>query len=148
MLMISLTKVLWESLKDSIHSKEMAMCCASQRIIQLIRTLNMQNSKEINITKQGHRPLAFAKMVEMTAGSNNHSMLKKSHTGTIFWKGNPNNQVPWVHITKLGTVACRKRLLLDSIIHHLEWHTAQTGRLLQVMVIFWLINWEDNHVRV
>ena len=96
--------------------------------------LNMQNSKEINNTKQGLMPLAFAKMVEMIVESKDNLMLKKIHTGTTYWKGNPNNQVPWVLIMKLGTVACRTRLLLDSKIHHLEWHTVQTEQLLQVMV--------------
>ena len=44
----------------------------------------MQNSKEINNTKQGLRPLAFAKMVEMIVESKDHLMLKKIHTGTTY----------------------------------------------------------------
>ena len=44
----------------------------------------MQNSKEINSTKQGLMPLAFAKMAEMTVESKDHLMLKKIRTGTIF----------------------------------------------------------------
>ena len=45
---------------------------------------NMPNSKEINNTKLGLRPLVFAKMAEMTVESKDHLMLKKRHTDTIF----------------------------------------------------------------
>ena len=133
MLMISLTKVHWESLRDSTHSKGMATCCVNQQTIQLIRMLNMQSSKGISNTKQELKPLAFAKMAEMTVESKDHLILRNSLTSTIFWKGNPNNQVLWVLIMKLGTVAYRTRLLLDSNIHHLEWHTVQTEQLQLVM---------------
>ena len=42
----------------------------------------MQSSKGISITKQELKPLAFAKMVEMTVESKDHLMPKKRHTGT------------------------------------------------------------------